>query len=110
MEEFKIYNKADCLETFEEIADICRANAFSTFPVTVLKKQYEFLYDFYEAHNVTKAEPGEWVNMDGQTDPQHKVLMYGKGYYACSDCGKTTWLGYHMKYCPECGKEKKVGR
>lgn len=47
----------------------------------------------------SERKTGKWI----EASPEPYVT-YSSAYAECSECGKKTFLGWSMNFCPHCGK------
>lgn len=62
--------------------------------------------NWLKEERVVPAKHGHWIDAEGK-QAWSSCVIYGRGYYECSNCGKVSWVLKGDVYCPYC-KSKNV--
>lgn len=50
-----------------------------------------------------ERKPGKWIKAS-----REGYVSYSSAYAECSECGGKIYMGWKMKFCPNCGNPKKI--
>lgn len=54
----------------------------------------------YEERPMGERKPGKWIKAR-----REGCLSYSSAYAECSECGGKIYMGWKMKFCPNCGSD-----